>query len=196
MHDAIKDIHEFWFATLDEQGMSPPEQYALWFKSGPETDQLCGERFGHLVDAAIDGDLQPWESSDAGLVALIILLDQFPRNIYRGTPRAFAGDSRAVALAQHCIAHGHHQRLPAIHQVFLYLPLEHSENLDVQEECVELFRQLTEVTGLEAMTGYARYADAHREVIARFGRFPHRNAILGRESTPLELEYLEKNGGF
>ena len=123
-------------------------------------------------------------------------MDQFTRNIHRGTPKAFAGDSRALDLAQHCIAHGHHQRLPAIHQVFLFLPLEHCEDLEVQEECVELFEELTNITGLEAVAGFSRYAMAHYEVIAKFGRFPHRNVILGRDSTPEELAYLEKHGGF
>lgn len=196
MQDEIEDIHRFWFADLDEQGMSPPEQQAMWFKSSEETDQLCRQHFGRLVDAALDGDLQDWESSDAGLIALILLLDQFTRNIHRGTPKAFAGDARALDLAQHCIAHGHHQRLPAIHQVFLFLPLEHCEDLEVQEECVELFEELTNITGLEAVAGFSRYAMAHYEVIAKFGRFPHRNVILGRDSTPEELAYLEKHGGF
>lgn len=193
---AIDEIHQFWFASLDERGMSPVEQNALWFKSSEETDQICRKRFGHLVEAAMSGELQDWEASDRGLIALIILLDQIPRNIHRGTPGAFAGDARALTLAQHCITHGHHQRLPAIHQVFLFLPLEHSEDIEVQEECVELFRELKAITGLEAMEGYMRYAMAHRDVISEFGRFPHRNVILGRQSKPEELEYLDTHGGF
>ncbi len=142
------------------------------------------------------GGLQDWEASDRGLVALVVLLDQFTRNIYRGTPAAFSGDARALALAQHCIVHGHHQRLPAIHQVFLYLPLEHAEDLDVQEECVSLFEELAGITGLAQIADFTRYAVAHRDVIARFGRFPHRNDILGRTSTAEELDYLKTNGGF
>lgn len=196
MLEEIDGIHEFWFGSLDELGMSPPEQNALWFKSSAETDRLCLERFGDLVEQSLGGGLQDWESNDRGLIALILLLDQLPRNIHRGTPRAFAGDPRALALAQHCIAHGHHQRLPAIHQVFLFLPLEHSEDIEVQEECVELFRELAEVTGLEAVAGYMRYAVAHRDVIRKFNRFPHRNIILGRESSPDELAYLQTHGGF
>ncbi|MEP4147124.1 MAG: DUF924 family protein [Halioglobus sp.] len=196
MLEEIEGIHEFWFGSLDELGMSPPEQNALWFKSSAETDQLCAERFGHLVEQSLGGGLQDWESNDRGLIALILLLDQLPRNIHRGTRLAFAGDPRALALAQHFIAHGHHQRLPAIHQVFLFLPLEHSEDIEIQEECVELFRELAGVTGLEAIEGYMRYAVAHRDVIRKFDRFPHRNIILGRESSPDELAYLQTHGGF
>ncbi|MEP5567164.1 MAG: DUF924 family protein [Halioglobus sp.] len=196
MPEDIDDILTFWFGGLDELGMSAPEQNTLWFKSSEETDRLCQERFGDLVETAITGGLQAWETDDRGLIALIILLDQLPRNIHRGTPQAFSGDPRALALAQHCIGHGHHQRLPVIHQVFLFLPLEHNENIEAQEQCVELFHELYEITGLEAVKGYLRYAEAHRDVIQKFGRFPHRNIILDRESNPDELEYLQNHGGF
>lgn len=196
MHPAINDIHDYWFGPLDGSGMADATRNKLWFQSTPEDDEACRIRFGSLVADAVAGELADWRENDRGLIALVLLLDQFTRTIYRGTPRAFAGDARALELARHCIVHGHHQRLPAIHQVFLYLPLEHAEDLDVQEECVELFEELTSITGLEALAGYTRYAIAHRDVIARFGRFPHRNAILGRESTAEELAYLEKHGGF
>ena len=196
MQADIQAIHDFWFGPLDEAGMCAPDKHALWFTASEDTDRQCADKFGHLVEAALDGQLQDWPESDAGLMALIVLLDQFTRNIYRGTPRAFAGDPRALELAQHCIAHGHHQRLPAIHQVFLYLPLEHSEDLEVQQECVELFAELAAVTGSAKVEDFGRYAVAHRDVIAQFGRFPHRNAILGRSSTDEELAYMEKHGGF
>ena len=116
--------------------------------------------------------------------------------IHRGSAGAFAGDARALALAQHCIVTGHYRRLPAIHQAFLYMPLEHCEDLEVQEECVSLFEELGAVTGLERIADFTRFAVAHRDVIARFGRFPHRNDILGRPSTAEELEYLKVHGGF
>jgi uncharacterized protein (DUF924 family) len=196
MHPEIDAIHDYWFGPLDGAGMADGARDKLWFQSTKEDDEVCQIRFGALVKEAIAGGLQDWEETDAGLVALVVLLDQFTRTIFRGTPQAFSGDARALSLAQHCIAHGHHQRLPAIHQVFLYLPLEHSEDLDVQEECVELFEELAAITGLQSMAGYRRYAVAHRDVIAQFGRFPHRNAILGRESTAEELAYLEQHGGF
>ncbi len=160
------------------------------------SDETCRARFGHLVEQAIAGELDGWVDTNDGLIALIILLDQFTRNIYRGTAQAFAGDPQALAIAQHTIASGHHQRLPAIHQVCLYLPLEHSEDKDVQEECVTLFEELAVVTGSEQIASFTRYAIAHRDVIAQFGRFPHRNALLERKSRPAELAYLEKHGGF
>lgn len=196
MQAEIDAIHDYWFGPLDGSGMADAARDKLWFQSTKEDDEVCQIRFGALVQEAVAGGLQGWAESDRGLLALTLLLDQFTRTIFRGTAEAFSGDPRALSLAQHCIAHGHHQRLPAIHQVFLYLPLEHSEDLEVQEECVELFEALAAITGLEAMAGYTRYAVAHRDVIARFGRFPHRNAILGRQSTAEELAYLEQHGGF
>jgi len=176
--------------------MSPPAQRARWFRGGAAFDRECRERFGELTGEAIDGGLGAWAHSDRGLLALVLLLDQMTRNIYRDTPRAFAGDPRARELAREWVTHGHYQRLPAAHQVFLFMPLEHSEELADQETCVELFRQLAETTGLAELEEFARYARAHRDVIARFGRFPHRNAILGRASTPPEQEWLDRHRGF
>lgn len=196
MTETINAILDFWLGPLDERGFAAESQHALWFKSSEDTDRLIESRFGELVAQAIAGELEHWARSDRGLIALIILLDQFTRNIYRDTARAFAGDDRALALAQATVIAGHHQRLPAIHQVFLYLPLEHAENPDIQEECVELFAELADITGHPMFAGFSQYAVAHRDVIAQFGRFPHRNAILGRTSTPEELAYMEKHGGF
>lgn len=196
MPAAIDEIHDYWFGELDGAGMAAPERHALWFQSSAADDERCRARFGKLVEEALDGGLVDWERSDRGLVALVLLLDQFTRTIFRGSPRAFAGDPRALALSRHCIAHGQHQRLPAIHRVFLYLPLEHSEDLALQEECVSLFRELAATTGLPALDGFTRFAVAHRDVIAQFGRFPHRNAILGRTSSAAELNHLETHGGF
>ena len=163
MTEAIEEIHEFWFGELDDTGLAAPERNALWFNSSGETDGECRRRFGSRVEDALAGELAAWATRDRGLIALVILLDQFTRNIFRGTPRAFSGDEQALALAQHTIETGHHQRLPAIHQVFLYLPLEHSENPDIQEECVTLFRELADVTGSEQV------ADNH--FITRPGNF-------------------------
>lgn len=196
MDPAIEQIHTYWFGELDDSGMPAVSRHQLWFQSTPENDRYCREHFGDLVAQATAGGLQNWAGCDRGLIALILLLDQFTRNIHRGSPRAFSGDARALALVQDCIAHGHHQRLPAIHQVFLYLPLEHSEDLEAQEECVSLFEELATVTGLQQIGDFLRYAVAHRDVIARFGRFPHRNGILGRRSTAGEMAHLEQHGGF
>ena len=196
MDSQVQAIHDFWFGPLDEAGLCCQDRHALWFKANGENDQRLRERFGELVTRAVAGELDNWAGSDPGLIALVLLLDQFTRSIHRGAAEAFAGDERALGLAQHCIETGHYQRLPAIHQAFLYMPLEHCEDPEVQEECVTLFEELAVVTGSEAIAGFTRYAVAHRDVIAQFGRFPHRNALLGRESTPEELDYLEKHGGF
>lgn len=196
MASDIDELHSFWFGQLDTQGMSPQAQQARWFKSSEDTDEHCRRHFGDRVREAIDGGLGDWEASDRGLVALVLLLDQFTRNIYRGTAEAFAGDNRALAMSQACIASGRILRLPAIHQVFLLMPLEHSESLAVQEQCVTLFEELAARTGLAQIADFGRYAVAHRDVIARFGRFPHRNAALQRTSTAEEIEHLNTHGGF
>jgi uncharacterized protein (DUF924 family) len=196
MTEEISAILDFWFGSLDEAGFANPDMHGLWFKKSEATDATLRERFGEQVERAIAGELDAWAESDRGLIALVLLLDQFTRNIYRDSPRAFAGDQRALALAQQCIARGHHQRLPAIHQAFLLMPLEHAEDPDLQQECVELFEELTAVTGSEEMQRSLQYAEAHRDVIRQFGRFPHRNAVLGRESTHEEMEYLKTHGGF
>ena len=196
MDQPIEAIHDFWFGPLDEAGLCDPEKHDLSFKSNPQIDNMIRERFGELTARATAGELDHWADSDPGMVALVILLDQFNRNIHRGKPEAFAADEPALALAQHYIETGHYRRLPAIPQAFLYMPLEHAEDLEVQEECVTLFEELAAVTGSRLITDYIRYAAAHRDVIARFGRFPHRNAILGRASTAEELVYLETHGGF
>jgi uncharacterized protein (DUF924 family) len=196
MDSPVEAIHDFWFGPLDETGLCADDRNALWFKGDEKNDDRLREHFGELVTRALADELDHWAGSDPGLIALVLLLDQFTRSLHRGTAQAFAGDERALGLAQHCIETGHYQRLPAIHQVFLYMPLEHCEDPEVQEECVTLFEELAVVTGSEAIAGFTRYAVAHRDVIAQFGRFPHRNALLGRESTPEELDYLAKHGGF
>jgi uncharacterized protein (DUF924 family) len=196
MRGEIEAIHDFWFGPLDENGLCATPRNSLWFGGSRETDELCRRRFGELVEQANRGELESWAERERGLIALILLLDQFPRNIFRNSPRAFAGDARALELSQRTVASGRYRRLPAIHQAFLLMPLEHHEELEVQEECVALFEELAAVTGSEQIAGFTRYAMAHREVIARFGRFPHRNGILGRESTAAELAWLATHEGF
>ena len=193
---AIAAIHQFWFGPLDEAGFAAPAQHRLWFRASPRTDATLAARFGKLVSRGLAGELESWAASDAGLIALVLLLDQFTRNIYRGTPAAFAGDAAALALARRAIAADRHRQLPNIHRVFLYMPLEHCEDLAIQDECVRLFAALGAETGARAVDDFTRYALAHRDVIARFGRFPHRNAILGRSSTAEESAYLQEHGGF
>lgn len=196
MADTIARIHAFWFGELTATGLCASDRHALWFGTDAATDAQCREQFGAALAQALDGQLQDWVQTDRGLVALVVLLDQFSRNIHRGSAQAFAGDPMALQLAQDTIASGRDQRLPAIHRVFLYLPLEHCENLSVQDHCVALFEALAAENEHPQFAGFTRYAIAHREVIARFGRFPHRNAALGRTSSADERAWLDKHGGF
>jgi uncharacterized protein (DUF924 family) len=196
MTDDIEAIHDFWFGELDADGLPASDRNSRWFGANAETDDLCRRRFGACLEQALRGELDHWAETDRGLVALVVALDQFSRNIHRGSAMAFAGDERALARAQEAIDSGRDQRLPAIHRVFLYLPLEHCEDLETQERCVVLFEELEDSMQHPPFANFTRYAVAHREVIARFGRFPHRNALLGRSSSPEELAYMAEHGGF
>lgn len=196
MGKAIEDVLAFWLGEPDETGMSDAAHRQLWFSADPALDTRIRERFSALVAIALEGGLDGWADGDRGLVALLVLLDQFTRNIHRGTAGAFVGDPAALALAREAVAAGRDRHLPLIHRVFLYLPLEHSEALADQDRCVALFRALGAESSHPGVAEFTRYAEAHREVIARFGRFPHRNAALGRPSTPAEADWLARHGGF
>ena len=179
--------------------MCGPGQRALWFKARPDTDETVRERFLDDVNAALAGRLDHWKESPDGLVALVILLDQFTRNSFRNTPAAFSGDPQALALARLAITRHWHWELPIIYGVFLCMPFEHAEDLEAQEEGLALMDRLLDhcpPTARASVADFRRYLAAHRDVITRFGRFPHRNNILGRTSTPEELAYLETHRGF
>jgi uncharacterized protein (DUF924 family) len=179
------EVLRFWFG--DAPGVARPE----WFRKDDAFDAAIAGRFGALIDTALAGDLDGWADDPRSGLALVIVLDQFPRNVFRGTPRAFAGDARALAVAEGLVSRGEDSRLLAVERWFLYLPFEHSEALAVQKRSVELFARLRDDTG-EA--GPLEWAWRHYDVVVRFGRFPHRNAILGRESTPAEREFLAQPG--
>jgi uncharacterized protein (DUF924 family) len=187
---------DFWFGPIEGAAMPTPARQARWFKATAENDRICKTLFLDAVTQALTGDLDYWRAENDSLVALVILLDQLTRNLFRGRPEAFAGDARALEIALNCIATGRDKDLPLIHRVFLYLPLEHSENLAMQDRCIALFDELIAAGNEPRIAEFRRYAIAHRDVIARFGRFPHRNAILGRGSTTAELAYLDRHGGF
>jgi uncharacterized protein (DUF924 family) len=197
--DRIQAILHYWFDELDTLGMCPQAQNKLWFQSRPETDREIEQRFGADVRQALAGELNHWVDEKEGLIALVILLDQFTRNIYRGTAAAFSGDRQALAMAATAVACGTDRKLASIHRVFLYIPYEHAEDLATQEAGIGCFDRLLEDCHPDAgerVSGFRDYSVAHRDVIARFGRFPHRNAILGRESTGEEVSHLEQHGGF
>lgn len=186
---APRPVLDFWFGSDD--AVDP-----RWFKGGEAFDREIDRRFGATIDAALAGELDDWAASADGALALVLVLDQFTRNVYRGTPRAFAGDARALALARRLVDSGEHRRLPPLQRWFAYMPLEHAEDLTLQQQCVGLFEALAAEPGpqREALAGALDYARRHHDVIARFGRFPHRNAILGRASTDEEAAFLLQPG--
>lgn len=184
------DVLAFWFGAPGsaEHG----RMRKCWFEKDPAFDAEIRRRFLPLVEAAAAGRLDDWAAQPESLLALIVLLDQFPRNLFRNTPRAFAADARALVLAQQAIAQGFDARLMPVARAFIYLPFEHSEDMAMQDRAVALFSALAKHG--EEFASYLDYAGRHRDVIRRFGRFPHRNAILGRASTPEEIEYLARPG--
>ena len=182
------DVHRYWFgAQSDPHSLQPRD---LWFTKSDATDRVIAERFGATVDAALAGGLEDWAATPRSALALIIVLDQFTRNIFRGTARAFAGDTRALALAKRLVKYGEDMSLAPIERWFAYMPFEHSEQLEDQRESMRLFEHLA-AAGVDSPLEWAR---RHYDIVVRFGRFPHRNAILGRASTPEEVEFLKLPG--
>jgi uncharacterized protein (DUF924 family) len=183
------EILDFWFGNPDEEDYGKPRK--IWFIKNLEFDKEVRSRFLPIYQQAATGKLDDWKESPLGCLALIILLDQFPRNMFRGQPQAFATDSQALAYAKHAVAQGFDKELLPIQRQFIYLPFEHSENLRDQHQCIELFSTLIDYP--ECVSG-VDYAHRHFQVIERFGRFPHRNEVLGRESTSEEVEFLKQPG--
>ena len=197
------DLLFFWFGPRPYTAARVHQHSRIWFgepdapELTPQTDELIRERYGELTLEAERGGLTAWESSPRRRLALILLLDQFPRNIYRGSARAFAQDLRALSLTVSGMQFGADATLDPVERLFFYMPLMHAESLDVQEESVAAFRRLLEEAPAELRTtfeGHLQDALLHRDIIARFGRFPHRNRVLGRESTPDEVQWLATEG--
>ncbi len=192
-----QDLLDWWFGQNRTAQQIVKEKHRLWFGYKAEQDREARERFGELCEQALDGGLQEWTRSEQGWLALILLLDQLPRMIHRGTPRAFAGDQRARQLLGEGMAQGRDRLLEPLERAFIYLVLEHAENLADQDLAVAQFMALRDMAAAEeraAFDGFLDFAERHRDVIARFGRFPHRNAILGRVSSEAELGYLDQPG--
>ncbi|MCZ6852502.1 MAG: DUF924 domain-containing protein [Gammaproteobacteria bacterium] len=195
---SFEPVLAYWFGALND-GLADDAHRHLWFNGEAHVDDAIRERFEHLLSAAKDGLLTRWLQPMGGCLAFILVCDQFPRNIFRGKPEAFAYDALALETCKNGIETGAHLELGFDERSFFYLPLEHSEQMADQQRCVDLFTQLRDETpkGLRHITGdYLRHAHQHRDIIARFGRFPHRNVVLGRSSSPEELAFLTDGGGF
>ncbi len=187
----------WWFGSAESASAVAEQRSGLWFGYRAEQDAEARERFGDLCEQALAGGLQDWCEQADGWLALILLLDQLPRMIHRGTARAFAGDARAQALVAQGLGQGLERQLPAIRQVFVYLVLEHAEELAAQDRAVGCFEQLLKECAEDErklFAGYLDYAERHRQVIQRFGRFPHRNEMLGRCSNAQEQAFLQEPG--
>jgi len=183
--ELVHDILDFWFGPPGPDGEFPARE--TWWKPNPAHDAECEERFCGACVQAASGDLDPWMETAAGCLTLVLLLDQFPRNIHRGTADAFACDAKARDVARHALDRGFDAGLAKARRLFLYLPFEHSEDIADQDRAVALISAL-------GSAQWADYAERHRVIVARFGHFPHRNAILGRASTDEEIAFLAEPG--
>lgn len=182
MRDMKHEVIRFWFEE------TAPQQ---WFQKSPDFDELVRSRFLPVYETAREGGCDSWAQDAEGALALCIVLDQFPRHMFRGAPQAFAADGQALSVVRDAVKKGFDQVLEPVKRGFLYLPFQHSEDLAEQERSVKLYTAMKN----ENPAGYM-YALRHHEAIVRFGRFPHRNAVLERESMPEELEFLKERDGF
>jgi uncharacterized protein (DUF924 family) len=183
-------VLDFWFGATDDASHGQPRKQ--WFEKSEAFDAQIRERFGALIERAIAGDLAHWSAAPQSALAQVIVLDQFTRNVFRGSARAFAGDVRALAAARALVDTGIDRALPGVQRQFVYLPFEHAEDIGAQNEALRLFARLER--DAPEVGELLIWAQRHHEIIARFGRFPHRNAALGRSSTPEEIEFLKQPG--
>lgn len=192
--DALLD---FWFGPLPDPEHYPSDRAPSWWKKDEAFDAEIRTRFGAWIEEALAGGMGDWADTPRGQIAYVVLLDQLTRNAFRGSGRMFAGDAMTQALVRTGVERGDDRAMPRIHRAFFYMPLMHSEELADQERCVELFDALASEAPEATQAAYRNnhdFAIRHRDIVARFGRFPHRNALLGRESTPEELAFLEQPG--
>jgi uncharacterized protein (DUF924 family) len=189
MSVAADEVLDFWFGAPGSEQFGRAREF--WFTKSAATDDLIRNRFGASVEAALRDELRQWSDGEArSALALILLLDQFTRNMFRDSARAFAGDGAALAVAKRLVADGRDRQLAPIERWFAYLPYEHSERIEDQRESLRLFGELAK----EGLAEPLVWARRHYEVIARFGRYPHRNELLGRPSTAGEIEFLRQPG--
>jgi len=193
----IEDILEFWFGPLADDETYPEQKALMWFNGGSQVDQTIQDEFGQDLERAIQGALGDWSTIPRGRLAAIILIDQFSRNIYRGSPKAFTQDPQALALTLEGLTQGVDKRLRPVEAWFFYLPLMHAEDRALQRQSVACYSHLAEnvAPAIEfPMKNALDYAKRHQEIIERFGRFPHRNDVLQRVSTDAERDFLTQPG--
>jgi uncharacterized protein (DUF924 family) len=202
MADAISTpqaVLDFWFGPLDAQGHADPARARRWWKKDEGFDREITARAGALHEEIVKRQHEDWLDDPRGRLAYVIVLDQFSRNMFRGSPRAFAADPQALAAATDGVARGQDKGLATDERSFFYMPFMHAEELAMQDRALALFGALAAEAPpeqAEQRAGAVKYAEKHREVIVRFGRFPHRNGALGRTSTAEEWEYLKAGGEF
>lgn len=194
---AAGQLHAFWFANVLQEPALTKKLVTRWFTGGAGFDAELGSRFGVLPSSALRGALNPWCDTPRGWLCLLLVLDQLPRNLYRDDAAAFSGDAAALQWTEQGLAQGWDRELHPLERLFVYLPLEHSEDLARQQRCVQLMRDLAENVEpdvRDTFDDFTHFAERHRDVIARFGRFPHRNAALGRQSSEEESRFLTQSG--
>ncbi len=197
MSERIEDVLDFWFGDLNELGCASPDHRRFWWTKSDAFDQAVGSQFLSDYEAIVAGDRDAWRSTPRGALATIVVLDQFSRNMFRGTPNMFIADELAREVCEEGIDAGFDAELAFDERVFFYLPLEHSEQIELHRRCLKLFQELLSSSeeSLKAdAENYLEYAEQHKAIIDRFGRYPHRNQTLGRASTPEEIEFLKEPG--
>ena len=197
LDEQLESILEFWFGRLDGYDDVDPSKQKLWWIGSAAVDDEIRERFGSVVEAALAGELDHWQKSARGSLALVILLDQFTRNLGRGTPDAFAGDQRALAVCKRAREGEQDRDLKLIERAFLYMPMMHAEDRRIAETCKACFAELSEEISEQAREGFPdfnKHAIQHADIVLRFGRYPHRNEILERTSTEAEHRFMADGG--
>lgn len=195
--ESYEEVLEFWFGSLDGEADYPDDHAGKWFGGDESFDDEIRLHFAELHAEIAAGEHEMWSESPRGRLAMILVLDQFSRNMFRGTPKMFAYDEEALALSLELLDRGMDEELRFVERAFAYMPLMHSEHLAIQQRCVDCFERLLDEVPAEQRERYENYldfAERHRNIVARFGRFPHRNEVVGRETTEEEAEFLEQPG--
>lgn len=198
LDEPVEAVLAFWLGFDETDPNVLKQRMKLWFSPTAAVDREIESRFRYLVEAAAEGALDAWARTPRGQLALIIVLDQFPRNLFRGTRAAFAQDLRALTQTFDGVEAGADRRLRPFERAFFYMPMQHSESADIQQRSVEVFTELSRVSAPAAVSrtlrGFAEYARLHQDIIARYGRFPHRNGVLGRVNSEQERAFLSDGG--